>query len=364
MIVKVQKNKLLKGLQAVMGVVTTKNTLPILSNILIQTKTNTLELIATDLDVGIITTIESEVIEEGAITIPAKKFMDIVKELPEATATITTKKNNIINIECESSFFKIIGIPKEEFPKLPKLTDKNKITLTQSVFKEMLTMTAFAVSHDETRYVLNGILVVLNKDGMKMVATDGRRLAIIKKTLELPKDINMKVVVPTKAIREIGRIILDEGDVVVCFGENQAMFTLNNITIISRLIEGEFPSYEQAIPKQYKDKLLINKDKFLVAIKRAALLTTPDSQSVKLDVFKDKLVVSKQTPNVGEAKEEVGCKYSGGEFFIGFNPSYLLEGLINIKQQELNIEFAGAEKPAMIKDGEDYLYIVLPMQIT
>lgn len=365
MLIKTKKEDLLKGLQMIIGVVTTKNTLPILSNILIQTKEKTLELIATDLDVGITTNINSEVVEEGAITVPAKRFIDIVKELPNSTITITTKKNNTVNIECEKSFFKIIGIPKEEFPKLPKIIDKNRVVLPQNTLKEMLMMTFFAVSHDETRYILNGVLFVLGENEVKLVATDGRRLVVTKKNTELPKTINIKVVVPTKTIQEINRAILEgAGDVVMCFDENQAMFILDNTTIISRLIEGEFPNYEQAIPKQTQDKLAVNKELFLLAIKRAALLTTPDSQSVRLDMFKDKVVISKHTPNIGEAKEEVDCEYAGGEFFIGFNPSYLLEGLKNIKQEQLVIEFSGQEKPAVARDGEGYLYVVLPMQTT
>ena len=363
MIIKVNKQDLLKGLQQTTGVITTKNTLPILSNILIQTREGYLELIATDLDVGIITNIAPKVVEEGAITTPAKKLTDIIKELPEAVITITTKKNNTINIECENTFFKITGIPKEEFPKLPNPTTKNKIVLAQNTLKEMLTMTFFAVSHDETRYVLNGILFALKENEIKLVATDGRRLAVVKKATDLPPGLDINAVVPAKAIQEINKAILDEGEATIFFDKNQVMFKLNNAIIISRLIEGEFPNYEQAIPKQHKDKLLIDKDRFLAAVKRASLLTTPDSQSIRLDVFKNRAVVSKHSPNIGEAKEELDCKYTGGEFFIGFNPGYLLEGLRNIKQEQLNIEFSGPEKPAVAKDGDDYLYVVLPMQI-
>lgn len=363
MIIKIKKEDLMKGLQSTIGVISTKNTLPILSNILIQTKERFLELVATDLDVGIITNINPEVIEEGAITVPAKKFTEIINELPESTITITTKKNNIVNIECANTFFKIMGIPKEEFPKLPKLTEKNKIVLSQNTLKEMLIMTSFAISHDETRRILNGILFVLNNNEIKLVATDGRRLAIVKKTMDLPKELNIKAVVPAKAIQEINRIISDGGQVTISFDGNQVMFALKNTVIISRLIGGEFPNYEQATPQQYKDKLRINKDKFLTAVKRAALLTTPDSQSIRLDIFKDKTIVSKHAPDIGEAKEELDGEYMGGEFFIGFNPNYLLDGLKNIKQEQLNIEFSGPEKPAVAQDGEGYLYVLLPMQI-
>ncbi|MBN1405879.1 MAG: DNA polymerase III subunit beta [Candidatus Omnitrophica bacterium] len=365
MLIKTNKTDLLKGLQNITGVITTKNTLPILSHILIQTKQNTLELIATDLDIGIITTINSEVVEEGAITIPAKRFVDIIKELPESTITITTKKNNTINIECEKAFFKIIGLPKEEFPKLPKTTEKNKIQIPQNTLKEMLTMTFFAVSHDQTRHVLNGVLFILQEQGIKFVATDGRRLVVTQNTQTLPKNTNTKAIVPTKTIQEINKILTPEtGDVFMFFDANQAMFVLNNTTIISRLIEGEFPNYEQAIPTQKKDVLVVKKEPFLFAVKRAALLTTPDSQSIKIDVFKNKIVVSKHAPNIGETKEELGCEYTGAEFFIGFNPTYLLEGLKNVKQENLSIEFSGQEKPAVVRDGEDFLYVVLPMQIT
>ncbi len=224
-------------------------------------------------------------------------------------------------------------------------------------------MTFFAVSRDETRYVLNGILFALKENKITLVATDGRMLAIIKKDTSLPKDIDIKAVVPTKAIQEVNRAILNGGDTTISFDENQVMFALNNSVIISRLIEGGFPNYEQAIPKPNEDKLTIDKDKFLLAIKRVSLLTTPDSQAIRLDIAKDKVVVSKRAPNIGEAKEELDCKYTGGGFFMGFNPNYLLDGLKNIKQKQLNIEFSGPEKPAVVRDGDDYLYVVLPMQI-
>ncbi len=363
MVVKTQKNELLKGLQLVLGVVGVKNTLPILSNVLIQTKNKELELITTNLDIGIVTTIPSDVVEEGAITVPAKKFTEIIKELPDTIITITTKKNNVMSIECESIFFKISGIPKEEFPKLPKQINKNKIEIPQKTLKEMLVKTIFAVSRDETRHVLNGILFMVGNDKISLVATDGRRLVQTTKTIELLKEINIKAIVPTKAIEELIKTTQDEGVVAVLFEENQAMFILNNTTIITRLVEGEFPNYEQAIPKQNKDKLTIQKNAILDAIRRASLLAAPDSQSVRLDIFKEKLVISKHSPNIGEAKEEIACKYTGEEFFIGFNPSYLLEGLRNITQDQLVLEFSGAEKPALARDGDEYLYVVLPMQI-
>lgn len=364
MIIKIEKENLLSNLQKVIGVISNKNTLPILSNVLIQTKQGSLELVATDLDVGITTKTNVECIEDGAITLPAKKFTDIIKELPDSLITITARKNNTVSIECKNTLFKIMGIPKEEFPKLPSLTSKNKIKLQQKTLKEMIARTLFAVSHDETRYVLNGILFIIKENEIKMVATDGRRLAVVKKEVDFNKDIKIKSIIPAKTLQELQKNTTEDGDMEISFDENQALFSLNNTTIISRLIEGEFPNYEQAIPKIQKNKLRVDKNEFLTALKRASLLTTPDSQSIKIDVLKDRTIVSKHSPNMGEAREELSSKYAGGEFFIGFNPWYLIEGLKNTKEQHLDIEFSGPEKPAVVRDGNEYLYVVLPMQIT
>ncbi len=358
------KNILLKGISTVQNAISTRSTLPILSNMLLETKKDGLTIIGTDLDIGVITTIPVKITTPGSITVPAKKFLDIIKELPESVITISVKKNNMVHIICENSQFKIMGIPKDDFPKLPKFEDKDTIILDQPLLKTMLDMTSFAISRDETRYILNGVHIIINKNSIQMVATDGRRLALIEREIELPKNIDKKVIIPAKTVQELHRNLKEEGKVSISFGSNQIMFNLGDSLIISRLIEGEFPSYEQVIPKESKDKVVIDRERFLLAAKRASLLTSQDSQAIKIDVAKGKMVISKHSPDIGEAREEVDINYGGSALSIGFNPSYLIDVLKNLSEQSISFELENPEKPGVIRTKDKYVYVVLPMQLT
>ncbi len=363
--IKTSKGPLLKAIQTLQNVVSVKATLPILSNFLIETQKGKVHMAATDLDVGISLTFPPTTIdEEGSITVPSKRFVDIVRDLPDGEINITVRKNNSISIESQKCFFKIMGLPKEEFPKLPKLHEKESITLNQQLLKNMLNLTSFAVSHDETRYILNGVLFVAKGKNIRFVATDGRRLALIEKEFELPQGFEKKVIIPIKAIQELTRGLGDEGVVKIIFGENQISFQFDNIVLISRLIEGEFPDYEQVIPKEGKGRINIDREKFLWAAKRVAILTSPDSQSIKLDLFKDKLIFSKNSPDMGEAKEEIDIEHKGQEFSVGFNPQYLIDVLKNIKDQDISLELTGPESPGIIRAAQNYIYIILPMQLS
>lgn len=360
---KVEKDVLLKGIQIVQNVIVAKATLPILSNILLETQQGKLRLTATDLDIGISCEIPVDMQEPGSITLPAKRFSDIVKELPVSHIAITTKKNNQVNIETDLCQFKIMGLVKEEFPKLPEFKDKEAIKLDQGLLKEVLNLTSFAVSFDESRYILNGILFKVAKNTLTLVATDGKRLAIIEKKLDSISEKDVSIIVPIKTIHELNRNLKDGGELSLILGSNQALFDLGGILVISRLIEGEFPDYKQVVPPLSANKMRVNREEFLLAVRRAALLATPDYQAVKLEVFKNKLVVSKSTPDVGESREELGVVYQGKELAIGFNPVYLSDVLKNLHEEQVELELTDSEKPGVIRTN-GYVYIVLPMRLS
>ena len=360
---KVEKNTLLNGIQIVQNVIIAKATLPILSNILIETQQDSLRLTATDLDIGITCLVPVDIQEAGAVTVPAKRFSDIVKELPEGEINITTKKNNQVNIETGLCQFKIMGLAREEFPKLPEFKDKEVIKLEQAALKEALNLTSFSVSMDETRYILNGILFRLSKNNLTLVATDGKRLAIAEKKLNYNVNKDINIIVPIKTIHELNRNLKDDGELSLILGSNQVLFDLGGVMVISRLIEGEFPDYKQVIPPATENKMRVNRGEFLLAVKRAALLSTPDYQAIKLEVFKNKLVVSKSTPNVGESQEEAVVEYQGKELAIGFNPNYLVDVLKNLSEEFVNLELVDSEKPGVIRIN-GYIYIVLPMRLS
>lgn len=357
------KDILIKGIQDVQNAINPKTTLPILSNILIETGKDNVSLTATDLDIGITSNIQVKPGVEGAITVPAKKFFDIIKELPTGDVSISVKKNNLVHIECPSCLFKIMGLPKDEFPQLPDFKDKDSIVIQRPRLKKMIAMTGFAVSRDESRYVLNGVLFIIKPTYIRMVATDGRRLAMVEEKIQAPKAQERKVIIPTKTITELGKLLGDEGEVKMCFGNNQVLFDMGSTKVVSRLIEGEFPNYEQVVPKEVKDKVGVSRVKLLAATKRAALFTNPDSLAVKIELTKDKMVLSKSAPYIGEAREEIAVEYKGKDLSIGFNPDYLIDVLKNINEETVNFEVGDAEKPGVIRIGGEYVYVVLPMQL-
>ncbi len=360
--IKASKETLSNGIQTVQGVITAKTTLPILSNILIETQSGQLRLTATDLDIGISCVMSVDTQEPGAITIPAKRFGDIIKELNSSEVNISTKKNNQIIIDAQTCQFKIMGLAPEEFPKLPEFKDLGVIRLEQAELKNMLGLTSFAVSQDETRYILNGILFKIEGDKLILVATDGKRLAIFETKLKQRVEKDVYIIVPVKTIHELNRNLKDEGELSLILGSNQALFDLGDVMIISRLLEGEFPDYKTVIPAATENKMRVSREQFLLAVKRAALLSTPDYQALKLEVFKNKLVVSKSTPDVGESREEMPVEYQGRDMTIGFNPNYLIDVLKNLREESIILELIDSEKPGIIR-AAGYTYIVLPMRL-
>jgi len=363
---KVTKDALVEGIQIVQNGISQKSSLPILSNVLLEVDKKELKLTATDLDIGICSSIPVLTEQPGAITIPARKFFDIVKALPDGSEiTLSMKKNNFVTIKSGKAHFKIIGLPKEEFPQLPVFKDKDSITIEQATLKDMLNLTDFATSRDDTRYVLNGVLLTVTGEKISIVATDGRRLAAINKKLTKKTMVDKEVIIPLKAIQEVKRMLVDEGEVNIKFGETQVQFTFPSSYVISRLIEGEFPNYKKVIPTRSQKEVKVARDEFLSAAKRASIFTDQDSMAIKLNIKKKKMTISKNTPYLGEAKEEIDIDYSGGnEIEIGFNPRYIIDVLKSLSEEEVVFEVNDPNKPGVVRRGEEYTYVVLPMQLT
>lgn len=364
--ISVQKEDLVRGIQTVQNAVSVRGSLPILANILLETKDNQLCLTATDLDIAISCFIPAEIQEKGAITVPAKRFGDVVKELwSDDAIKLQVVKGNTVQIETKKTNYKIPGLAKDDFPQIPFFTgEKNAIILPQRTLNEMLKMTQFAMSRDEARYVLNGTLFSFNGKLARLVATDGRRLAMIERELDKPSPIKKNIIIPTKTIHELSRNLQETGDVHILFKENQIQFQINQTYITSRLIEGEFPNYEQVIPQKTKEQLLLSTKDFLSATRRASIFTNQESQSIKISLDKNRMVISKNTPEVGEAYEEIETDYKGGGLVIGFNPNYLIDVLKTIPDEKVKFELIDPEKPGMIRAENNYTYIVLPMQLS
>lgn len=360
----VAKDKLLEGLQTVQNVVGSRTTLPILSNVLIRAEEGVLRLTTNDLDVGISCNIEAQVEKGGGTTLPVRRLSGIVKELPSADVTFEIDGKNIASILCGQSFFKMNGLAEEEFPALPKLDNAKVFTLKQKDLKDGLRKTSYAISTDETRYVLNGILFCFKENKLTMVATDGRRLALVDVEVEFPRSQEVDIIVPAKCVGELQRLVSEEGELKMTVGENQVAFEVNGKLLISKLIEGNYPNYRQVIPPEPKERVTIERGLLLDAVRRVSLLSSDKSNSVKLNFGKNNLEITANTPEVGEAHENMPVNYKGKELSIAFNPLFLQDPLRNLVEEEVHLELIDEMSPGVLKVSAPFLYVLMPMRIS
>jgi DNA polymerase-3 subunit beta len=361
---KVTKESILEGLQRVQNVVSTRTTLPILSNVLLQASKGSLSLTTTDLDVAVRCKVEAEVAKEGSTTLPARKLFSILKEVPAAEIEVDVDDRNAASIRCGSSFYKIMGLPEEEFPRFPEPGAGKSLKIEQSVLRDMLKKTAYAVSNDETRYVLNGVFMGFKGDKLTVVATDGRRLALIEHDIEIPKGAESELILPSKAVAELERLLGDKGDVKLSIGENQIIFESDGTTLVSKLIEGTYPNFRQVIPTETKERVPLERELLLAALHRASILASEKSQSVKLNFAKNTLTITATTPEVGEAKETLSINYKGKELAIAFNPQYMMDPLRNLDADEVFLELTDELSPGVIKVNAPFLYVLMPMRLS
>jgi DNA polymerase-3 subunit beta len=360
----VSKEKLLEGLQTVQNVVSTRTTLPILSNVLLQARDGQLRLTTSDLDVGMSSGAEAQVEDEGATTLPARRLATIVRELPASDIHFDIDGKNVAAIRCGQSFFRILGLPEEEFPPLPKFEGAKDFTLKQKDLRDALKRTSYAISTDETRYVLNGILFSFRGGKLTMVATDGRRLALVDLEVEFPQSQEVDIIVPTKCVTELGRLIGDDGDIRMSVSENQVAFEADNTLLVSKLIEGNYPNYRQVIPGEAKERIALERELFLNAVHRVSLLASEKSNSVKLVFSKNNIEIVANTPDIGEARESIPVTYKGRDFSIAFNPEFLMAPLRNLPNDEVYLDLIDEMSPGVVKTQDPFLYVLMPMRIS
>jgi DNA polymerase-3 subunit beta len=361
---KVAKEKILDGLQRVQNVVSTRTTLPILSNVLVKAGSGGLSLTTTDLDMGIRCTVEAEVAKSGGTTLPARKLFSILKEAPAPEIEMEIDDRNAASIRCGPSFYKIMGLPEDEFPPFPEAADGKALTIQQSVLRDLLKKTGYAVSNDETRYVLNGVYTSFKTDKITVVATDGRRLALAEHDIELPKGAETEFVLPTKAVGELLRLLSDKGELKLSVGENQIIAAVDGTTLVSKLIEGAYPNFRQVIPAETKERVPLERELLLAALHRVSILASEKSQSVKLNFTKNALTITAQTPEVGEAKETMSINYKGKDLTIAFNPQYLMDPLRNLDADEVFLELTDELSPGVLKINAPFLYVLMPMRLS
>ena len=363
------RSKMLFSVQNIMNAIPTRTTLPILSNMLLETSDSKLKLAATDLDVSVITTLPIGSTKKGALTIPARAFYDILRELPECDVEINITENRM-ELKAERGAYKLSGIPAEEYPKLPEVNLAKEIKIPGGDLVKMIKKTIFAVSTDETRPALNGVLWQTSGNEMQVVATDGHRLARMSLKNTKLKGLHEDIIIPPKVLNLLIKLLGDEdNEIGIIFGENNIIFNLDETVLASRLIEGPYPNFEQVIPKDSDKKLVVNKEFLTGAVRRMSILANTLTHQVKFSLKKDNLELSSANFDLGgEAKESLPCDYVGEPMDIGYNASYVLDVLKQLEGDEVVFELGSSVSAGKVystekKEGEDYLCLLMPLRL-
>jgi DNA polymerase-3 subunit beta len=366
----VKKFDLLSELELTQGVVERKTTIPILSNLLFETKGNRLAITATDLELSIRTSCEAKVKKDGSGTIPAKKLYDLVRLLPEEEIRFKVLENHWIQITCDRKAYKMVGMSKDNFPALPSFPQV-LAKIPAAVLSGVIAKTIFAISLEESRYTLNGALLVLKPDTLTMVATDGHRLAMIETEHKLDGLGNeVRVLVPKKAMSEIQRLCADAGDdAMVEFAQDDShlFFQLGRRLLTSRKLTGQFPNYEAVLPRDVNKTVVIERNELQDALRRVSQLADQRSHAVKFMLAKEGLEISSSSPEYGEAKEAIEKEYKGEPLSIGFNAQYLLDFLSAAAEGPISFELKDEQSAGQLRPLADeksrYRYVVMPMRI-
>ncbi len=364
----VSKEALQSSLQVIQGIVGSKSTMPILSHMLLEAGDTGITISATDLDIAVKEPLEAEVEEKGSVCVPAKKLYEIVREAPAEKLTLESLENNWITLTGGRSKFKLAGLTGDDFPAFPEISEGESIVFDSLVLKDMIARVIYATGESDARYTLNGIMFHLNPadSSMTVIGTDGHRLSVIKKPFSGGISEERKVIVPKKAAAEVRKLTESyEGDLKISFNKNHVVFIFGEIVLISRLIEGSYPNYEQVIPKNNEKTMTAVRDDILGAVKRAAIIGGERTFPVKMELKDETAYFSSNNPDIGEVNEQVAVQYSGEPITVGFNARYMIEALQNLPGDEILMEMQDALIPAIIKQAgsDDYCCVIMPMRI-
>jgi DNA polymerase-3 subunit beta len=362
--VTLNRDAFLKGLQMVQNIVEPRQTLPILANVLLETDADTVRVTATDLEVGARVSVPARVSGKGAITVSARKLAEIVKELPATDLSLRAQDNAAIALRCGTASYRLVGMAPDDFPPVVPAEKATWLKIDGKTLREMLLQTSFAVSHDETRYALNGVLFSLAGKEARLVATDGHRLALAKRTLGNVGNAATGIV-PRKAISEIMRVLGAGEDVEIALTENQFVLQMPNFMMTARLIEGQFPNYEAVIPKAHPGRLVISRGALTSALRRVAVMAEERNKPVKLTLAPASLRLAASSQDLGDAEESLDVDYAGAEVTIGFNSRYLLDAMAPVDKDEVILEFKDGLSPGVIRSVADdgYCCVIMPMRI-
>ena len=371
---KINRDHFSNGLAQVLNVVGSKAAMPILSNVLIEAEKDCISLTTTNLDLGIRCKIKAEVKETGSVTLPVKRLATIVRELPNVDVSFDATANHQVKIASGGSNFRIMGIGAEEFPKLPDSGDDKSYHLDQGELATMLGNVAYAQSTDETRYILNGVYFNFKEGKLTLVATDGRRLALVGKEMTVPAASAGAIILPAKTVAELLRLLGKGEKVKIAFNERRAAFQIDtgkeaggltdSIYLFSKVVEGNYPNYQQVIPKETHQRIKLERELFLQCVHRAALVTSEKSNSVKIKLTANLLEITASSPDFGEAHESMAISYSGPDLQVAFNPQFVMDPLRALTKDEVFFELKDEVSPGVFKTLESFVCVIMPVRLS
>jgi len=364
----ISREKLQEGLAAVAASIPGKTTLPVLANILIETTDNGIRLSGTDLDIAVSTEVAADVEAPGAITVPAKKISEIARELPPAPVKLAALGEQRVTLECGRSRFKLLGLPKDEFPSFPTIRFAESWRIKSGDLQKLISHTSFAVSTEESRPILNGVLWELRSDMMRMVATNGHRLAKMEVSLGTAPGTSGDFILPPKALEQVRRLFPADEELEIARGENHIAFRSPFTAVYTRLIEGPYPNYDQVIPRDNDKVAIADRIALVSALKRMSIVASDQTHRIRLAFNAGMLKFSVQTPDLGEAQDELPIRFTGDPLEIGFNAQYLLEVLRYLPTEEVRMTFKAPERAATVEpenwdDTARYLCLVMPLRL-
>lgn len=386
---RIHRQHFIQGLQQILNIVAQRPPMPILGNVLIEAVEGRISLTTTNLDLGIRCQVAAEVSEPGGITLPVRKLADIVKELPGSEVEVDASDENQALIRSGNSKFRIMGIDKEQFPPLPQFDDKRTYRFSQTELLKMLKRVSYAQSQDETRHILNGVYFDFRQGELVLAATDGRRLAVTRHNLDIPEGGEGKIILPGKTVGELQRL-LDKGESVqISFNDRQVAFfidaaagkpaadgdkekeeeaakpagLLESIYLVSKVVEGNYPNYQQVIPKEGGHQVQIDRELLEECVRRAALVTTDKNRLVRFKFTANVLEITGASQEFGEAQETMAVEYQGDETLIAFNPDFIRDPLKALTEDKVTFEFNNDVSPGVLKIGEEFLCVVMPLRL-
>jgi DNA polymerase III subunit beta len=371
---KINRDHFSNGLAQVLNVVGSKATMPILSNVLIEADKDSISLTTTNLDLGIRCKIKADVKEVGTVTLPVKRLATIVRELPNIDVVFDAAPNHQVKLSSGGSNFKIMGIGKEEFPPLPEFGDEKSFSLEQEELMTMMQSVSYAQSTDETRYILNGVYFAFKDGKLSLVATDGRRLALISKEMEVTQENTGSLILPAKTVGELLRMLGKGSKLKISFNDRRAAFQIStdkdssglidSIYLYSKVVEGNYPNYNQVIPKETHQRIKLERELLQQCVHRAALVCSEKSNSVKIKITSNLLEITAQSPDFGEAHESMAIAYSGPDLQVAFNPQFILDPLRALTKDEVFFELKDEISPGVFKTLDSFICVIMPVRLS